>query len=92
MVTMSDEPVSEQVSRWGRLMRANRLTASITLGLGIGLVWGVTTGVGLSVLIGYGVVGTCEVLVPGGLVIGSVVGVAIYKGARFVTWSGSPLG
>jgi Na+/H+-dicarboxylate symporter len=89
MVMMPDTPVSTPESRWARWMRDNRLAASITLGVSIGLVWGITTGVGFAVLVGDGVIGTWEVFVPGGIVIGSVVGVAIYKGARSVTRSGS---
>ncbi|HEY5024209.1 MAG TPA: hypothetical protein VII76_04465 [Acidimicrobiales bacterium] len=86
---MARSPVLEPESRWARWMRHNRRAASITLGIGIGLVWGLTTGVGFAVLIGAGVMGTWEVFVPGGLVVGSVVGVAICRGARSVTWSGS---
>lgn len=91
MVLMSDNPVLEPELRRARWMRDNRRAASITLGIGIGLVWGITTGVGFAVLIGYGVIGTWEVFVPGGLVVGSVVGVAIYKGTKSITWSGSRL-
>lgn len=81
MVLMPDTNGSDPQSRWARWMRDNRLAASIVLGMSIGLVWGITTGVGFAVLFGHGVVGTWEVFVPGGFVIGSVVGVAIYKGA-----------
>lgn len=70
-------------------MRHNRLAASIILGIGLGLVWGITTGVGFAVVVGYGVVGTWEVFVPGGLLLGAVVGVAIYRGTKPMTWSGS---
>ncbi len=89
MVLMPDNPVSEPASRWTRWMRDNRLGASIVLGVSIGLVWGITTGVGFAVLVGYGLIGTWEVFVPGGFVVGSVVGVAIYRGARSVARSGS---
>lgn len=89
MVLMPDTTVSDPESRWARWMRDNRLAASIMLGMSIGLVWGITTGVGFAVLVGYGVVGTWEVFVPGGFVIGSVVGVAVYKGAWSASRSGS---
>ena len=89
MVMMSDAPVSEPESNWARWMRDNRLAASIALGASIGLVWGVTAGVVFAVLVGYGVAGTFAVFVPGGVVIGSVVGVVVSRGTRSVTRSGS---
>jgi hypothetical protein len=92
MVMMPDTSVSDPESRRARWMRDNRLAVSITLGVSIGLVWGITTGVGFAVLVGDGVIGTWEAFVPGGIVIGSVVGVAIDKGARSVTRSGSRAG
>ncbi|HVA02708.1 MAG TPA: hypothetical protein VMU64_03090 [Acidimicrobiales bacterium] len=86
---MPDTTVTDPESRWARWMGDNRLAASIILGMSIGLVWGITTGVGFAVLVGHGVVATWEVFVPGGFVIGSVVGAAVYKGPRSVSRSGS---
>jgi len=77
MVLMSDNPVLEP-SFAGRWMRDNRRAASITLGIGIGLVWGITTGVGFAVLIGYGVIGTWRCSCRGPCRRFGV-GVAIYK-------------
>ena len=89
MVIMADTPDSEPESSGARWMRDNRLAASIALGVSIGLVWGITAGVVFAVLVGYGVAGTFEVFVPGGVVIGAVVGIAVSRGARSFTGSGS---
>jgi hypothetical protein len=89
MVAMSDEHAFRLEPRRARWMRDNRLAASIILGIGLGLVWGITTGVGFAVVVGYGVIGTLEVFVPGGVLFGSVVGVVIYRGTKTMTWSGS---
>ena len=89
MVVMSDKHLVRLEPRRARWMRDNRLAASITLGIGLGLVWGITTGIGFAVVVGYGVIATWEVFVPGGLLLGAVVGLVIYRGTKPVTWSGS---
>jgi hypothetical protein len=89
MVTMADTPDSGPESSWARWMRDNRLAASIALGVSIGLVWGITAGVVFAVLVGYAVAGTFEVFVPGGVVVGAVVGIAIARGAGSFSRSGS---
>jgi len=89
MVVMSDKHLVRLEPRRARWMRDNRLAASIILGIGLGLVWGITTGVGFAVVVGYGVIGTWEVFVPAGLLFGAVVGVAISRGRKSMTWSGS---
>jgi hypothetical protein len=89
MVVMSDKHLVRLEPRRARWMRDNRLAASIMLGIGLGLVWGITVGVGFAVVVGYGVIRTLEVFVPGGLLLGLVVGVAISRGRKPKAWSGS---
>jgi hypothetical protein len=74
----------EAESRWTHRMRENRLVASVTVGVIVGLVWGVTTGVGFAVLVGDGVLGTWAVFVPGGLLVGALTGYAIHRGTRSI--------
>ena len=83
MLPMPGTPSLEADSRWTRWMRENRLVASMMIGVIVGLVWGVTTGVGFAVLVGDGVLGTWAVFVPGGFLVGAVVGYAVHRG----TWS-----
>jgi hypothetical protein len=84
MLRMPGPPSLDAESRWTRWMRENRLVASVTVGVTVGLVWGVTTGVGFAVLVGDGLLGTWAVFVPGGFLVGALVGYAIHRGTRSI--------
>ncbi len=84
MVSMSETRWSTGEPRLARWRQDNRLAASIALGVCVGLVWGLTAGVGLAVLVGYGVLDSWEVFVPVGVVVGALVGFALYRGTGSV--------